>query len=106
MYVTIFRSIEFYYRRSIAGVIVSAQAAEILSNDRIGLDRLHIFQHFLEARQLKIEAREPVIHIVIKDAEPILFAELAQHHLLRFNTYTFTDLFIILAQATIDCCSF
>ena len=101
MYVTIFRFIEL----SIAGVIVSAQATEILSDDRIDLPRLYIFQHFLEARPLEIESGETVIHIVIKDAEPILFAELAQHHLLCFYTHALADLFIILAQATIDCCS-
>ena len=65
---------------------------------------LHIMQHLLKTRPLKIESRETIVHIVIKDAEPVLLAELAQHHLLRFNAYAFTDLFIVLAQATIDGC--
>ena len=65
---------------------------------------LHIMQHLLKTRALKMEPRETIIHIVIKDAEPILLTELAQHHLLCFYAYAFTDLLIVFAQATIDGC--
>ena len=86
--------------------IVSAQSAEVLGDNRIDLSRLHIFQQFLKSWPLEVESGEPVIHIEIKNAEPVLLAELAQHHLLCLYAYTFTDLFIIFAQATINCCSF
>ena len=65
---------------------------------------LHIMQHLLKTRPLEIQTRKTVINIVIKDAEPILFTELAQHHLLCFYAYAFTDLLIVFAQATIDGC--
>ena len=84
--------------------IVSAQTAEIFRNHGINFPRLYIFQHFLEARPLEIESGETVVHIEIKDAEPVLLTELAQHHLLCFYAYALTDLFIVFAQATIDCC--
>ena len=64
---------------------------------------LHIMQHLLKTRPLEIESGETVVHIVIKDAEPVLLAELAQHQLLRFYTHALTDLFIVFAQAAIDC---
>ena len=86
--------------------VVSAQTAEILSNDLIDLSCFYILQQILKTGTLEIESGETVIHIVIKDAEPVLLAELAQHRLLCPYAYTFTDLFIIFAQATINCCSF
>ena len=52
-----------------------------------------------------MESGETVVHIEIKDAEPVLLAELGQHQLLCLYAYTFTDLFIVFAQATIDGCS-
>ena len=58
---------------------------------------LHIMQHLLKTRPLKIESRETIVHIVIKDAEPVLLAELAQHHLLCLYTYVLADLFIVFA---------
>ena len=77
--------------------IVSAQTAEIFRNHGINFSCLYIFQHFLEARPLEIESGETVVHIVIKDAEPVLLAKLAQHQLLRFYTHALTDLFIVFA---------
>ena len=65
---------------------------------------LHIMQHLLKTGPLEIETRKPIVNAIIKNAEPVLLAELAQHHLLCLYTYAFTDLFIVFAQAAIDCC--
>ncbi len=86
--------------------VVSTQTTEILRNNRINLSSFYVFQKLLEAWPLEIESGKPIVNIIIKDAEPILFTELAQHHLLRFYTHTFTDLFVVLAQAAINSCYF
>ena len=66
---------------------------------------VYVLQHLLKGRSQKMESGETVVHIEIKDAEPVLLAELGQHQLLCLYAYTFTDLFIVFAQATIDGCS-
>ena len=64
-------------RRSLGGAV-----------QNIDLSCFYILQQILKTRTLEIESGETVVHIIIKDAEPVLLAELVQHQLFRFYAHS------------------
>ena len=79
--------------------IVSAQSAQVLSNDKIDFAAVNVLKQSCKCRSVKIQPRITVVRIDLVDRESSFMAKIRQHHFLRFNTDTFACLLVVLAES-------
>ena len=76
--------------------VITAQTRKVLGDDHIDLFGFNVADHPLEAGTVKAGTTPSIIHISIKDGQPVLLNKLPQQRFLVLNTLGWSFVFILL----------